>query len=215
MSTHHERCADPRTLPGPAASPVTAPAPPQDAPRRGLRHWAREGLLTTAAAGGLLCLLALAAAVFLDTTLVLFRTGSMSPAMPAGAVAVVRAVPAAEVAVGDVVTVERPGALPVTHRVTATAADPAGPPASRLLTLKGDANASADPRPYAVERVRRVVVSAPHLGSWIDRARSPVALGLTTLGVGGLVTWTFWPASAGTPSGPGPGAGSRRRPARR
>ncbi|ABS03929.1 signal peptidase I [Kineococcus radiotolerans] len=161
-----------------------------------LRHWVRETVLTVAALGGVVCLLAIAAAVFCDITLVMFRTGSMSPTIPAGAVAVVRAVPAAEVVVGDVVTVERPDALPVTHRVLRIAPNPNGPAASRLLTLKGDANATADPVPYAVSDVRRVIVSRAHLGHWINRARSPLALSATTLLVGALVTWTFWPTAA-------------------
>ncbi|WP_432563740.1 signal peptidase I [Kineococcus sp. SYSU DK003] len=163
--------------------------------RFGLRHWAREAVLTVAALGGLICLLAIGAAVFCDITLVMFRTGSMSPAIPAGAVAVVRAVPATQVQVGDVVTVARPDALPVTHRVVSIAPNPQGTVSSRLLTLKGDANASADPTPYPVTEVRRVVISEARLGNWINQARSPLALGATTLFVGALVTWTFWPAA--------------------
>ncbi|MDD9205229.1 S26 family signal peptidase, partial [Georgenia sp. 10Sc9-8] len=77
----------------------------------------RGGLLTVAAAGGALCLLAVAAALVLDVSMIMFRTGSMAPSIPTGSLAVVREVPAKDVAVGDVVTVDRPGRLPVTHRV--------------------------------------------------------------------------------------------------
>ena len=48
----------------------------------------------------------------------MFKTGSMSPTITAGSVALVREIPASEINVGDVVTVDREDALPVTHRVT-------------------------------------------------------------------------------------------------
>lgn len=59
---------------------------------------------------------------FTGASLITFRTGSMSPTMPQGTLAVTVPVQASELAVGDVITVQRAGeAMPVTHRVTAIA----------------------------------------------------------------------------------------------
>src|SRR5690606_24404634 len=77
-----------------------------------------EVILWIAAVGGLVCIVLVILAVTANITLIMFRTGSMAPTIPAGSVAVVQQVEAAEVAVGDVVTVDRPGELPITHRVT-------------------------------------------------------------------------------------------------
>lgn len=74
------------------------------------------------------------------------RGASMEPAIPQGALVVVRpAVPAA-LAVGDVVTFRHRGQL-VTHRIAAI--DQMGD--ARVFTTKGDANAASDPEPVAFD----------------------------------------------------------------
>jgi signal peptidase len=149
--------------------------------------------LTAAAVAGAACLLLTAAAVAFDITLIMFRTGSMAPTIPAGSLAVVRALPAVDARVGVVVTVDRgEGALPVTHRVVRVASASATAGATELV-LKGDANSGPDPVPYRVERVRKVLWSTPRAGWWLEALRSPYALGGTTLVVSALVTWAFWP----------------------
>ncbi|HEY1105973.1 MAG TPA: S26 family signal peptidase, partial [Agromyces sp.] len=95
-------------------------------------------LLTLAAVAGALCLVLVVAAGVFQVGIVLFRTGSMGPTIPAGSAALVREVPASSLAVGDVVTVDRPGRLPVTHRIVAI--DDGSGPELRRLTLRGDAN---------------------------------------------------------------------------
>ena len=60
------------------------------------QHRLRETLLNLAAAGGAVCLIAVVLAVAFNITLILFKTGSMSPTIPAGSLAVVREIPAAE-----------------------------------------------------------------------------------------------------------------------
>lgn len=128
-------------------------------------------------------------------TLVTFRTGSMAPTMPQGAVAITLPTAAEALVVGDVVTVARdPGALPITHRVIevrmpAQASDPS----VRELLLQGDANATPDVQPYLVTDVRRVVLSAPHVGSTLMVLQSPIGMGALTLLAGALATWAFWP----------------------
>ena len=147
-------------------------------------------LLTVASIGGVVCILLVVLAAVFDITLIMFKTGSMSPTIPAGSLAVVREIPADEIAVGDVVTVERPGALPVTHRVTSVT------PAegeSRTITMRGDANPVDDPAPYTVTSVRSVIWSAPWLAHAVVAVSNPIVLGAITVGASALVTWAFWP----------------------
>ncbi|MGW9415406.1 signal peptidase I [Arthrobacter cupressi] len=162
-----------------------------DHSRRGAAAVVRETMLNTAAAGGALCILLTLAALFFQVSLIMFKTGSMAPTIPAGSLAVVRSVPVAEVRVGDVVTVERQGKLPVTHRVTSVSLSADGH--SGVLTMKGDANPVEDPAPYTVSTVRTVLWSAPGLAQWVAKASSPFVLGGVTLAVAALVTWSLWP----------------------
>ena len=150
----------------------------------------RETLLNLAAIGGAACILLTLAAIVFHVTLIMFKTGSMSPAIPAGSLAVVREVPASSVRVGDVVTVDRPGQLPVTHRVTSVRSADGG---ASVLTLKGDANRVEDPAPYTVSKVRIVLYSVPGLAYIVAGASNPWVLGDTTVAVAGLVTWALWP----------------------
>ncbi|MBH0007834.1 signal peptidase I [Salinibacterium sp. SWN1162] len=149
-----------------------------------------NALLTVAAAGGALCIVLVLLAVVFNITLIMFKTGSMSPTIPAGSLAVVKEIPAAEVAVGDVVTVDRLGALPITHRVTSVAAADGE---SRSITMRGDANEADDAAPYLVDTVRIVLFSFPELAYLVSAASTPQMLGGITLGATLLVTWAFWP----------------------
>jgi signal peptidase len=88
------------------------------------------------------------------------------------------------------VTVDRPGKLPITHRVQSV--EP-GEGAARVITMKGDANLAADPAPYQVDRVRLVLWSVPGLAYPVAGAANPLVLGGTTLAVSALVTWVLWP----------------------
>lgn len=146
--------------------------------------------LTLAAVGGAVCILAVIASVFLQVSLIMFSTGSMSPTIPAGSVAVVRQVPAGQVRVGDVVTVDRPGELPITHRIVAIR--PVGN-GTMALTLRGDANRENDQAPYLVSHVRLVLASVPGAASVIVFASNPVVLGAVTIAAALLVGWAFWP----------------------
>ncbi|WP_298803607.1 signal peptidase I [uncultured Pseudokineococcus sp.] len=156
------------------------------------RERLREAALTTGAVLGCACLALVLLGAVLDATLVVFTTGSMSPTMPTGALAVVRQVDATDVGMGDVVTVTREGRLPITHRVVQADPDPAVPGGARLV-LRGDANSSVDPMPYEVTRVGRVVWALPHLGTWVETAQRPAVLGAATAAVAGLVVLAVWP----------------------
>ncbi|WP_460795039.1 signal peptidase I [Microbacterium sp. GXF0217] len=151
----------------------------------------RETALTLAALGGVVCIVLAVLAFSGGYTLIMFKTGSMSPTIPAGSVALVQRVPASDLVVGDVVTVDRPNALPVTHRITGVAEGSFVD--ERIITLKGDANESEDPAPYAVTEVRIVRASVPHLANVLVWFGNPIVLGCLTVGAAALVTWAFWP----------------------
>jgi len=181
---------------------VTDPAPMRHVARSGRRArptkrsgaWRlADAALTLAAIGGVLCIAAVVAATFFDITLIMFKTGSMSPTIPAGSVAVVREIPASEAAVGDVVTVDRTDLLPITHRITSVSDAGNG---FTSITMRGDANLDEDPEPYVVQRVRTVLFSVPGLATLVVAFSNPYLLGGITFGAAALVTWAFWPRGA-------------------
>ncbi|SCF21263.1 signal peptidase I [Micromonospora chokoriensis] len=176
--------------------------------RRRQSHLGRVGdlVLTVLAVGGTVCVVLVPLAFFFDITLILFKTGSMSPTIPAGSLAVVRQIPASEVSVGDVVTVDRTPLPPITHRVVEVAN---GGGTSRLLTLRGDANEANDAAPYAVDTVRLVEWSVPRLGYAVRTVSNVYAMSAITIGTAGIVTWAFWPRGA-EPQTRGRGASRRR-----
>lgn len=151
----------------------------------------REALLTLAAVGGVICIILTILAFTGGYSLIMFKTGSMSPTIPAGSVALVQRIPASEIRVDDVVTVDRAGQLPITHRVTNVA--PGSTTDARVIRMKGDANESEDPTPYAVTEGRIVRGSVPALAHVIVWFGSPWVLGSITIGAALLVTWAFWP----------------------
>lgn len=159
--------------------------------RARLARIAGETVLTVLAIGGAICMVLVALAFMFNMTLVMFKTGSMSPTIPAGSVALVREIPASEIRIGDVVTVDRAGALPVTHRVTSVTAGTR--PGERTITMRGDANQADDPAPYQVSSARIVMGSVPGLANVIVWFAHPLVLGGITLGASALVTWAFWP----------------------
>lgn len=159
----------------------------------------KETALTALALAGGLCIIAALAGALLDISLVVFRTGSMAPGIKPGAIAVVQEVPAASLMPGDIATVQREGSeLPVTHRVVAAEPDPADD-RKVFLTLKGDANSSADPVRYNVETARKLVFSVPAVGSWVMRLQNPWFMGFCSLAMALLITWTFWPKGKSQP----------------
>jgi signal peptidase len=150
----------------------------------------RTTLLNVAAVLGSVCIVLVVLAMVFNITLIMFKTGSMSPTIPTGSLAVVRQIPAQDAKVGDVVTVDRPGLLPVTHRIVSTHAGEHG---TTVLTLKGDANPTADPAPYTVRTVRLVMWSVPGLAYFVVWLSNPIVLGALTLAVAALIVWVLWP----------------------
>ena len=211
------------------ARSTTAPEPGDGTPaadggrrrRASFRGVLSEVLLWILALAGLVCIVLVILAFTAHITLIMFRTGSMAPTIPAGSVAIVQQIPASQVHVGDVVTVDRPGELPITHRVRVVA--DGAQPGERLLTLRGDANAHDDLAPYPVSTVRIVRFSVPGIAPVIVAFGNPIVLGGITIGVAGLVIWAFWPrgrrplghdgsdGGGGDPADRNADAGPRRR----
>ena len=150
--------------------------------------------LWLAASAGTICIVLVIVAQIYGITLIMFKTGSMSPTIPAGSVALVREVPASQVAVGDIVTIDRPANLPVTHRVVSI--DPMDNGQWSII-MKGDANEQNDPMPYEVLKVRQTLGHVPGLANFIVELGSPWVMGGLTLGASALVTWAFWPRNRG------------------
>lgn len=165
------------------------PAPAARRRRGGSRL--KDAVLWVGAILGVAGLAWMIVAPLLALSVVTFKTGSMSPSIPAGAAAVVQLVPASDLRVGDVVTVARRAeSLPVTHRIVEISVGAAG---ERVLVLKGDANDRPDALPYEVSEARRVVASLPVVGTAFVVAQTPLFLGAGTLLVAVLVFWAFWP----------------------
>lgn len=149
-----------------------------------------SALLTLAAAGGVLCILFVVLAVVFHVTLIMFKTGSMSPTIPTGSLAVVSEVSGGDIRVGDIITVDRQDALPITHRVTSVTPLQGG---AVSITMRGDANPTEDPAPYIITTARKVLFSVPGLAYAVSAASNPLALGGISIGAAGIVTWAFWP----------------------
>ncbi|SMQ73891.1 signal peptidase, endoplasmic reticulum-type [Plantibacter sp. VKM Ac-1784] len=185
-------------------------------PRRSVASIVGSTLLNLAAVGGVVCIVLVILATCFNITLIMFKTGSMSPTIPTGSLALVREIPASDIAVGDVVTVDRAGQLPVTHRVTSVTGgvDTAGP--QRTITMQGDANLSEDPEPYTVSTVRIVLASVPGLAYLVVWLSNPWVLAGLTLSCSALVMWAFWPRSdRKRPPGDSGGTGENGRAASR
>lgn len=171
------------------------PAVPEIERPRGRRaDRIRDGLIGVLAVIGTLTVAWIAVSWLLGLSVIVFVTGSMAPSMPTGAAAVVHQVPAAELIVGDVVTVTRPGSTtPVTHRIIDIAEVPHEPDA-RSLTLQGDANQVADTARYVVTKADRVIASAPSVGRVVIWLKDPVVMVCLSFFVAGAIVWAFWPS---------------------
>ena len=166
----------------------------------------REGVLWLGAALGVLSIVLTSSALLLDVKPLVFRSGSMSPAIDAGALAVAREVPARSVEVGDVVSVIGADGVRVTHRVVSTGVTDDG---ATSLTLKGDANATPDAQAYVVRSVDRVLWDVPVAGRVVAFFGSPTGTFLIGVLVAGCLILAVRPGP-GRPAGPTRPAGRRR-----
>ena len=128
--------------------------------------------------------------------LLVFESGSMSPTVETGGLALTRTVPAGELAVGDIVSVTPSSGERVTHRIVGI--DATG--GQTLLSLQGDANQAADPEPYPVTEADRVLFHVNHLGFVVDALASPYAVFLAGAFVAGLLALAFRRRQAAPPT---------------
>ncbi|MGA1836197.1 signal peptidase I [Herbiconiux sp. 11R-BC] len=183
---------DEQTTPGRPIAPAVPPVP-----ARQRRFSPRDAVVTVVGVVGILAVVWLLASWLFSLSVIVFVTGSMAPSMPTGSAAVTQTVSAAQLRVGDVVTVPKPvSRIPVTHRIVAIDAV-AGSPDERALTLKGDDNPAPDRERYLVSEAGRVIVSAPVAGSVIAWFKTPVAMVSITIAVAAVAAWGLWPGGRG------------------
>ena len=162
---------------------------------------AREALLTGGAMLGVLCILATVAGYGFGITPLVFRSGSMSPAIHTGDLAVARTVDASSLEAGDIVSVLDAEGQRVTHRVRSVS----GKGDTRQLLLQGDANPVPDAEVYTVAQAQRVLFDIPKAGYVVEAASGQ--RGVFVLGA--YVTAMLVLASRRRP--PDEGEGPRRR----
>lgn len=156
-------------------------------------RWWRGALLSVGAVVGLLCIVVALAGPILGVKTLVFRSGSMSPAITTGSLAFAKNVPAERLEVGDVASVVNEDGVRVTHRVVEISPSEDGV----SLVLKGDANGAVDAGPYLVESADRVLFDVPGVGYVIGAAMSPAGLFVLGLGAAGLLFLIFRPSSGG------------------
>ena len=131
-------------------------------------------------------------------------SGSMTPTYPVGAMVFTRPVGPGQVAVGDVITFQRPSnpSELVTHRVVAIDTSTGAP----VFTTKGDANNAADLDPVPASALQgRLWFGVPQLGRIAAILHSPQGLGFLVLVICGVVA-----LSPGKKPGPARGAATTR-----
>lgn len=169
--------------------------------RRTIIHGARELFLTVGAVLGLICILATVAGYTFGITPLVFRSGSMSPAIHTGDLAVARTVDADSLKTGDIVSVIDAEGNRVTHRLQNSSAHGD----ARQLTLQGDANDSPDAEVYTVTRAERVLFNIPKAGYAVDAVAGPGGLFVLGAYMTGMLVLAFRrrpPGGTATPSTP-------------
>ena len=164
----------------------------------------KQAALTTGAVLGVLCIVATALSLTFGMKPVVFRSGSMSPAIPTGSLAFVKSQPVSELSVGDIVSVTTNGGDRLTHRVYGI--DQLDNNLSSL-TLKGDANNAPDSETYVVADADLVVFSMSRVGYVLAWLSGPIGIFAGGLFAGSLLMIAFRPAprGEGPPNGGMPG----------
>lgn len=169
-------------------------------------------VLTLAAVLGVLGL-ALFVAVRLGAAQPLVVTsGSMRPTLEVGDLVVARSVPASTLEVGDVATLRSDGGRLITHRVVAVSVPAAD--GTVEVEMRGDANDTADPLPYTVERALVPMVTVPRVGPVVAAVQRPTVAIPGLVAVAALVAIAFVPTSRRAEDGSGDGSAAEASPAR-
>lgn len=147
---------------------------------RSIGLWPAIELAGLVLAGGVIVLL------LLGYQLVILTSASMAPSAPAGSMLIVSSTPSELVAVNDIIVMDRGGALPITHRVIelvpplpssesssvhgsigSVGSQVEVAPDQILAITQGDANRTADPRPFPMSGDQRVVRAAIPTVGWV------------------------------------------------
>ena len=139
--------------------------------------WARQTLLTVGAVVGVICAVVTIGAMLFGVRPLVFQSGSMSPEINTGDLAISRSVGASSLEVGQVVSVSTGSGERVTHRIVSVDHDGA----EAVLVLRGDANETADATPYQVSHADVVLFHVPRLGYVVGWLSSPFGLFLLGL----------------------------------
>jgi signal peptidase I len=156
-----------------------------------VRDRVKRVLITIAGLAGAIAIL-VTIAPFFGWTVVRLATGSMAPVYPTDSLLITHSIPASDAHIGDIVMVQRPGELPITHRVVSATAEANG---LEKLTLKGDDNNTADAAPYIVSSVGLVVAGVPWGGQVFAVLRSTAGLAGLTVFATLIVLWAWWPTT--------------------
>ena len=148
----------------------------------------REIALTVGAVAGVICVMFALAAVFFGITPLIFRSGSMAPAIDTGALALSKTTPVGDIEIGDIVKVTNASGTGITHRVVEIGA--VGTDSAQLF-LQGDANAEPDAESYVVSEADRVFFSVGKLGYAVTWLSGPVAVFIGGIAVGALLMTAF------------------------
>ncbi len=149
--------------------------------RTRLARGTREALLTLGAMLGFVCILATVASAAFGVKPLVFRSGSMSPAISTGDLAVAREVDASSLERGDIVSVVNAKGTRVTHRLVESTVQAD----VTQLVLKGDANETADADIYTATRADKILFHVPEGG--LRRQRRVESGGVFILGL--YVAW--------------------------
>ena len=116
------------------------------------------------------------------------RSGSMEPSIPVGSVIIVSAVRPERLRTGEVVTIEAPAGVVITHRILSVE-EVNG---ERHFQLKGDANPSPDPALVPVSwLVGRLTVAIPLLGYFLAYLSTPFGI-MAALAMAGSIVTASW-----------------------
>lgn len=172
---------------------------------KGIGRGAREVFLTLGALLGVLCIVATVAGAAFGVKPLVFRSGSMSPAIHTGDLAISRTVEARELKTGDIVSVVNSSGNRVTHRLVNIASQGG----ARQLTLKGDDNKVPDAEVYTVTKAERVLFDIPKAGYVVSAATSPAGVFVLGAYVTAMLVLVFRRKRSGDDDGAAPS--SRRR----
>lgn len=170
---------------------------------RRIAGWGRQVLLTSGAVIGVVCILLTLGGVLFGLRPLVFQSGSMSPAIGTGALALSHRVDAAGLEVGQIVSVPTDTDTRVTHRII----DVTHSGDSATLRLQGYANETADAQLYPVTHADVVVFSVPRLGYVVGGLTGPIGLFLLGLYAAFLISVLVKrppddPSGDGKPDGP-------------